>query len=63
MIVESRLLTLYGNDFKNKVIKLKKEGMKTEPAFASLLNLKGNPYKELLLFENYTDEEIKNIKF
>ena len=63
MIVESRLLTLYGNDFKNKVIKLKKEGMKTEPAFASLLNLKGNPYKEILLFENYTDEEIKNIKF
>ncbi|NLC65985.1 MAG: DUF4269 domain-containing protein [Clostridium sp.] len=63
MIVESRILSLYGNDFKKKVIQLKKEGIKTEPAFARLLNLKGNPYEELLLFENYTDEEIENIKF
>lgn len=62
MIIESRLLTLYGDDFKKKIIQLKKEGMKTEPAFAKLLNLKGNPYDELLLFENYTDEKIKNIQ-
>ena len=53
MIVEYKLLNLYGESFKEKIIKLKKEGIKTEPAFAQLLNLKGDPYEALLEYEKY----------
>ncbi|SMC42599.1 DUF4269 domain-containing protein [Moheibacter sediminis] len=48
MIKEYEILRKFGNDFKNQIIQLKKEGFKTEPAFAKLLNLHGNPYIELL---------------
>jgi len=48
MLIEHRILKEKGEDFRLKVIQLKKEGYKTEPAFAKLLNLKGNPYQSLL---------------
>jgi hypothetical protein len=48
MIIESRILKEKGIDFKEKIIKLKSSGIKTEPAFAKLLGLNGNPYVELL---------------
>lgn len=51
MIIEYKLLKLYGKQFKEEVIKLKREGLKTEPAFAKILNLNGNPYEKLLEFE------------
>lgn len=47
MIAEYKVLQEKGNDFKQKIIKLKKQGIKTEPAFGILLNLE-NPYKDLL---------------
>ncbi|RNA63099.1 DUF4269 domain-containing protein [Chryseobacterium nematophagum] len=47
MIAEYKILEEKGDDFKQKIIKLKKEGMKTEPAFGILLNLE-NPYEDLL---------------
>lgn len=53
MIIEYKLLNLYGELFKEKVIELKRKGLKTEPAFAKLLNLKGNPYESLLEYEKY----------
>ena len=53
MIIEHKLLNLYGEKFKKKVIKLKRKGIKTEPAFAKLLNLNGNPYESLLEYEKY----------
>lgn len=40
------------------IIALKRDGVKTEPAFAKLLNLNGNPYEELLNLEFLTDKEI-----
>ena len=55
MIVEYKLLNLYGEDLKKEVIRLKKEGLKTEPAFAKILNLNGNPYEEKLLYEDKLD--------
>lgn len=51
MLIEHRLLTEKGTDFKKAIIQLKKEGYKTEPAFAKLLRLSGNPYDALLELE------------
>jgi Domain of unknown function (DUF4269) len=63
MLIEHRLLLLGGESFRNNIINLKNSGLKTEPAFAKLLGLKGNPYEELLILEKYSDEEIiKKIK-
>jgi len=47
MIVEYRILQENGEEFKQKIIDLKKKGIKTEPAFGVLLSLK-NPYEDLL---------------
>ena len=51
MLVEHQILLQKGKDFKDKIITLKKLGIKTEPAFAQLLGLKGNPYIELLKYK------------
>lgn len=58
MVIEDRLLNLYGDNFKKEIISLKTKGMKTEPAFAKVLNLQGNPYEQLLLLEMYSDKEL-----
>lgn len=49
MMAEYRILRDKGEEFKQKIIELKKQGIKTEPAFGILLNLE-NPYKDLLKF-------------
>ncbi|QXP54257.1 DUF4269 domain-containing protein [Cellulophaga sp. HaHa_2_1] len=51
MIIERNILEEKGFEFKQKVKDLKSSGIKTEPAFAKLLGLKGNPYAELLKLE------------
>ncbi len=48
MLIEHKLLKENGIKFKNEIIKLKKNGLKTEPAFAKLLGITGNSYDELL---------------
>ncbi|WP_267405122.1 MULTISPECIES: DUF4269 domain-containing protein [unclassified Chryseobacterium] len=47
MIAEHKILQEKGEDFKQKIIELKKKGIKTEPAFGILLGLE-NPYEDLL---------------
>jgi len=51
LIVEYNLLNGHDEIFRQKIIQLKKQGYKTEPAFALALNLTGDPYTELLKFE------------
>lgn len=51
MIKEHQILQKHGKEFQNQIIQLKKQGHKTEPAFAKLLNLPGNPYKTLLHYQ------------
>lgn len=51
LIVEHKLLLQHGEIFRQLIIELKKQGCKTEPAFAIALGLKGDPYMELLKFE------------
>ncbi|MCD2258728.1 DUF4269 domain-containing protein [Psychroserpens luteolus] len=48
MVIEDRILTEKGSKFRQDIIELKSNGMKTEPAFAKLLGLSGDPYVELL---------------
>jgi hypothetical protein len=52
MLIEHRLLLEKGEKFRQKIIDLKQQGYKTEPAFAKLLGLEGNPYEELLKLES-----------
>ncbi|MTI70570.1 MAG: DUF4269 domain-containing protein [Firmicutes bacterium] len=58
MIIEERLLKLGGEGFRREIMKLKKEGIKTEPAFTRCLNIEGNPYIKLLGLENFSDEKL-----
>ncbi|RZK08254.1 MAG: DUF4269 domain-containing protein [Flavobacterium sp.] len=51
MLIEHEILNAKGEDFRLEIIKLKQNGYKTEPAFAELLGLRGNPYKELLKYK------------
>jgi hypothetical protein len=48
MLVEYALLQQHGEGFRRAVIDLKHQGMKTEPAFAWLLDLPGDPYQAML---------------
>ena len=48
MLIEYRLLEERGADFRKEIIRFKMEGYKTEPAFAKVLGLKGDPYQVLL---------------
>lgn len=51
LIVEHHLLNKHGEEFRQQIIELKRQGHKTEPAFALALGLTGDPYTELLKFE------------
>lgn len=51
LLIENDLLQLHGASFKQQIRALKGKGIKTEPAFATLLGLAGNPYQALLTLE------------
>ena len=51
MVIEHELLNSHGKDFREAVIALKKAGIKTEPAFAQVLGLQGDPYLQLLHYK------------
>lgn len=61
MVAEDRVLALGGEGLRKEIINLKKSGLKTEPAFAKLLNLKGNPYEEILKLEVLNDDKIMEL--
>lgn len=48
LLVEHQLLVQFGEELRQKVIHLKEQGYKTEPAFAEALGIQGNSYIELL---------------
>lgn len=57
MIIENRLLNLFGSSFKGKVISLKLQGYKTEPAFGHILGL-NNAYEDLLELAKLSDNQL-----
>lgn len=61
MVVQSRLLDLGDGRFRAAVIALKRSGLKTEPAFADLLGLAGDPYKALLGLESMTEDDLRRL--
>lgn len=61
MVVEDRLLKLFGEPLREAVIARKREGMKTEPAFADVLQLDGDPYTAMLDLAEWTDERLSAV--
>ena len=57
MVIEHQILQSKNEDFRLKIIQLKKEGYKTEPAFGILLGFKNDPYLELM---EYKFQKIRN---
>ena len=55
---EARLLKVLGPLFKEKVIELKRQGRKTEPAFGELLNL-SHPYEDLIALLSLSERELR----
>ncbi|MEJ8757136.1 DUF4269 domain-containing protein [Pontibacter sp. H259] len=51
MVIENYLLLSRGDQFRQTIRELKVKGFKTEPAFAHALGLQGDPYLELLKYE------------
>ncbi|MEO3945442.1 DUF4269 domain-containing protein [Gorillibacterium sp. CAU 1737] len=59
MVVEERILRWLSPAERERIRDWKTQGMKTEPAFARLLGLSGDPYEELLVLWDAPDEEIQ----
>ena len=58
LVVEAAVLQAGGEAWRRAVHRLKRHGLKTEPAFAALLGLAGDPYEALLSLENKTSAEL-----
>ena len=58
MDVEHRLLEFGGRQARERILALKKAGIKTEPAFAAWLGMTGDPYAALLELGKLSDEEL-----
>lgn len=61
MVIEGRLLSLAGQQLRERVLTLRKAGLKTEPAFAKALDLVGDPSAALLQLESQTEAELTEI--
>jgi Domain of unknown function (DUF4269) len=59
--VERRLLALGGHGFRAAVLALRQRGMKTEPAFAAVLGLGGDPYVALLDLGEQGDQPLISV--
>jgi hypothetical protein len=56
--VEARFLDLASSAFREAIMELRGRGVKTEPAFASALGLRGDPYQLLLDLYPETDDQL-----
>lgn len=61
MVIEGRLLAMGGDRLANRVRSLKANGMKTEPAFADVLGLRGDPYVALLELESVSNASLARL--
>jgi hypothetical protein len=61
LCIEARLLRLGGQRLHDAVMALRRRGMKTEPAFAAVLGLAGDPYRALLDCETQDDDTLRRL--
>ena len=61
LVVEARLLAVGGAALRQRVLALKASGVKTEPAFAQVLRLPGNPYHALLALGDCNDAALTTL--
>ena len=61
MLAEAKVLALGGEVFKKQARFLKEKGIKTEPAFAQLLSLPGDPYQAVLDLNHLSEEKLKEL--
>jgi hypothetical protein len=59
MMVEARLLALGGEAARQGIQRLKRAGLKTEPAFASYFHLTGDPYEVLLKLSRLSEDGLR----
>jgi hypothetical protein len=59
LLVEHAVLAAGGEAWRTAVRTLKQQGLKTEPAFAQLLGLPGDPYAALLALEDWPAEALR----
>lgn len=60
-LVEQRMLQLGGLPLCDAVVRAKLAGLKTEPAFAQVLGLSGDPYEALLVLETQSDDVLREL--
>lgn len=60
-MVERRLLGLGGDRLRDAVTAARREGLKTEPAFAKVLGLPGDPYAALLELASCNDSALSAV--
>lgn len=58
LCIEYRILKHLGEEAKIAIRNLKKSGLKTEPAFGSYLKLRQDPYEQLLVMDEWNEEEL-----
>jgi hypothetical protein len=61
LLVERAVLAAGGESWRTAVHVLKQQGLKTEPAFAQLLGLPGDPYAALLSLEGLPADELRRL--
>ncbi|EKJ87579.1 PF14091 domain protein [Leptospira meyeri serovar Hardjo str. Went 5] len=61
MMVENRFLILADSSFRDEIRNLKKQGIKTEAAFCKVLDLKGDPYKTLVQWNQKSNEQFREL--
>ena len=59
--VEQRLLDLGGFVLRDQIMTLRIQGVKTEPAFATVLGLDGDPYAALSALYDRSDQDLMDI--
>lgn len=59
--IEQRLLSLGGTGLRTLIMNQRRRGLKTEQAFAAVLNLSGDPYEALLDLETWSDEAMTGL--